>query len=132
MSASRTLSIYSDAWWYLPLYFFNFYLFIYFTNASCECLHRMGTAQGNLMITASLFAGVEGRICSMLKFLGQGLNPSHGNNNAEALTSRPPGNSWGYFREITLSAITLMPPRKSANEIFVNRTQYYSHFWVAL
>ena len=34
-----------------------------------------------------------GCACGMRKFLGQGLNPCHGSNNAESLTTRPPGNS---------------------------------------
>ena len=30
---------------------------------------------------------------------GQGSNPSHGSDNTESLTTRPPGNSWCYFKK---------------------------------
>ena len=35
--------------------------------------------------------------CSMPKFLGQGLNPSHSSDNAKSLTTRLPGNSKNKF-----------------------------------
>ena len=42
---------------------------------------------------ATLLFFFFGCTCGMWKFLGQGLNLSHGSDNAESLTARPPGNS---------------------------------------
>lgn len=55
--------------------------------------------RGCMVVLFVLFLFCFGQAHSMQKFLGQGSNLSHSNDNTKPLTTRPPGNSIQLYLE---------------------------------